>query len=205
MNTLQKFVYNLQQLVADNQMEMAITQMRRALEPLDTDIYNEVLVYSWQLKSFRQEFLKGLMDNHTYEMALTRVCNGLLSIISRMETTDSIRTRYGRYQTIEAPASDSLVVKLKTSSDRAPQPAYEFFDDFTIGRSDLCDITLPDPYISREHARFIVEGRKVLIEDLGSRNGTFIENTRLEPNVSVPVNTGCIIQFHTIPFALEIV
>jgi hypothetical protein len=40
-----------------------------------------------------------------------------------------------------------------------------------IGRSAACQITIDDPLVSREHARITVDGDKVTVEDLGSRNG----------------------------------
>lgn len=44
----------------------------------------------------------------------------------------------------------------------------------TIGRSAACQITIDDPLVSREHARIRVEGPKVTLEDLGSRNGVSV-------------------------------
>jgi hypothetical protein len=40
-----------------------------------------------------------------------------------------------------------------------------------IGRSAVCQITIDDPLVSREHARIVVEGDHISVEDLGSRNG----------------------------------
>ncbi len=40
-----------------------------------------------------------------------------------------------------------------------------------IGRSVGCHITIEDPLVSRTHARLILDGERVTIEDLGSRNG----------------------------------
>jgi len=44
----------------------------------------------------------------------------------------------------------------------------------TIGRSAACQITIDDPLVSREHARIRVDGIKVTVEDLGSRNGVAV-------------------------------
>jgi len=44
----------------------------------------------------------------------------------------------------------------------------------TVGRSAACQITIDDPLISREHAQFRVDAERVLIEDLGSRNGVAV-------------------------------
>lgn len=43
-----------------------------------------------------------------------------------------------------------------------------------IGKADGCDLTLPaDDYVSRRHARFTPSDGGVLLEDLGSSNGTY--------------------------------
>jgi hypothetical protein len=48
----------------------------------------------------------------------------------------------------------------------------------TIGRED-CDITIADPEISRRQAQLHREGDAVVIEDLGSTNGTFVNGERI--------------------------
>lgn len=46
---------------------------------------------------------------------------------------------------------------------------------FLIGRQAGCDIVLDDGQVSRRHARLVVDGAEVIIEDLGGGNGTFIQ------------------------------
>lgn len=43
-----------------------------------------------------------------------------------------------------------------------------------IGRSAACQVTIEDPLLSRQHGRFRVDGSDVTFEDLGSRNGSFV-------------------------------
>ncbi|WP_322798616.1 FHA domain-containing protein, partial [Thermoflexus sp.] len=43
-----------------------------------------------------------------------------------------------------------------------------------IGRSETCDLVLPERQISRQHARLKREADGYYIEDLGSKNGTFV-------------------------------
>ncbi len=52
--------------------------------------------------------------------------------------------------------------------------------DTTIGRKPGCDIVLDDPIVSGEHALVKTVGMKSSIQDLGSKNGTFIENQRVK-------------------------
>ncbi len=48
-----------------------------------------------------------------------------------------------------------------------------------VGRSSDCWLTLEDEISSRVHARFHVDGEGCEIEDLGSRNGTFVNGERI--------------------------
>lgn len=49
-----------------------------------------------------------------------------------------------------------------------------------VGRDQSCDIVIPDRQISRFHARFTPVEDGVLLEDLGSKNGTFCNGMLLE-------------------------
>jgi predicted component of type VI protein secretion system len=49
----------------------------------------------------------------------------------------------------------------------------------TIGREG-CDITLGDPDVSRRHAEIQVSNGDILISDLGSTNGTFVNGERID-------------------------
>ena len=54
-----------------------------------------------------------------------------------------------------------------------------------VGRMADCWLTLDDDLISRYHARFHVGVDKVEIEDLGSRNGTYLNGERLDRKVTL--------------------
>ena len=49
----------------------------------------------------------------------------------------------------------------------------------TIGREN-CDVTIADPELSRRQAQVLREGEAVIIEDLGSTNGTFVNGQRID-------------------------
>lgn len=55
----------------------------------------------------------------------------------------------------------------------------------TVGRSHRCDLVIPDPGMSRTHALVSVAGGRVLVQDLDSANGTFINGRRLEGEAEV--------------------
>jgi DNA-binding winged helix-turn-helix (wHTH) protein len=54
-----------------------------------------------------------------------------------------------------------------------------------IGRDADCEIFLPFPSISRFHAKITVSGNHASIEDMGSTNGTFIDDQRLDGRVEL--------------------
>jgi tetratricopeptide (TPR) repeat protein len=51
--------------------------------------------------------------------------------------------------------------------------------ELSIGRAEDNDLQLPDPKVSRHHARIHREGANFILTDLGSANGTLIDGVRL--------------------------
>ena len=71
-----------------------------------------------------------------------------------------------------------------------------------VGRELACDLTIPHTSISRRHARITVEGGTVMLEDMGSKNGTFVDSTRI--TMAVPIRPGNVIRLGlTIKASLE--
>jgi DNA-binding winged helix-turn-helix (wHTH) protein len=54
-----------------------------------------------------------------------------------------------------------------------------------IGRDPSADVWINSTLVSRQHARLVVRGGQVTIEDLGSRNGTFVNGIRLTAPVTL--------------------
>ncbi|AMV38874.1 FHA domain-containing protein [Planctomyces sp. SH-PL62] len=72
--------------------------------------------------------------------------------------------------------------------DEAPPPTTLTFRgrEMVIGRTAGCDLVVDLPMISMRHARLYRSGADVLIEDLGSSNGTFVDGRRIEGAAVVP-------------------
>ncbi len=65
---------------------------------------------------------------------------------------------------------------------QGPEPGQVFElrqDSQTIGRAPGNEIVISDPQVSRQHVRISKEGGLLVIEDLGSTNGTTINGVRL--------------------------
>ena len=53
-------------------------------------------------------------------------------------------------------------------------------DEAVLGRHPDCDVVLDVGAISRRHARIILDGGDYYVEDLGSRNGTLVNDEVIE-------------------------
>ena len=51
---------------------------------------------------------------------------------------------------------------------------------FFIGRSEECNLRANSDAISRKHCAIVIEDQDVTIRDLGSRNGTYVNGSRIE-------------------------
>jgi hypothetical protein len=52
--------------------------------------------------------------------------------------------------------------------------AYDLSEGAMLGRGDNADIQLEDSFASSSHARLVPQGDVVVLEDLGSTNGTYL-------------------------------
>ena len=74
---------------------------------------------------------------------------------------------------------------------------FKLVGSMVIGREKECDITIPNDEISRQHARIIARPGSIMIEDMGSSNGTYVNN---QPVQKAVVKEGDEIRFDKIRF-----
>lgn len=80
-----------------------------------------------------------------------------------------------------------LALEVIEPLDRAGQ-RFEIGDELTIGRSPGCGIsTAYDIYSSTVHARLFHQDGRLFVEDLGSTNGTYVNDARIGPPVALNV------------------
>jgi pSer/pThr/pTyr-binding forkhead associated (FHA) protein len=56
---------------------------------------------------------------------------------------------------------------------------YDLGEELTVGRAAGCQVTLDDNYVSQLHARIFMRDGMLFVEDLGSTNGTYLNNRRV--------------------------
>ena len=79
--------------------------------------------------------------------------------------------------------------KLLIKVSNQQKQIFSFGTTIMIGREDQCDLTLPDPSISRQHAQIHVVGEEVIAEDLGSQNGIVVDGQRLREGQRLPMRS----------------
>lgn len=89
--------------------------------------------------------------------------------------------------------SDKTINRLKLVEPKDQEGRlYELGNEITIGRAAGCKVNLEDTYVSQLHARVFRRDNQVLIEDLGSTNGTFCNGKKV--GGPMPVRKGDRIQ-----------
>jgi hypothetical protein len=74
------------------------------------------------------------------------------------------------------PGPSTLLVK--GQSDAKPR-TMRLSASMTIGRAPECELRIEDTYASQQHARLFAKNNSWFVEDLGSTNGTFVNDQKL--------------------------
>jgi pSer/pThr/pTyr-binding forkhead associated (FHA) protein len=78
-----------------------------------------------------------------------------------------------------------------------------FLEKTTVGRSDANTLVIRDDSVSARHCEILTYGPEVIVRDLGSSNGTFVNGTRLHNQQSV-VKSGQTLRIGSIDARVEI-
>lgn len=100
------------------------------------------------------------------------------------------------------PKAKLLIVQTQVSELKGKEYdlLFNLFPTITVGRSPENVVCIPDPYISRFHAKIVYENGKFYIEDVGSTNGTYIYKQdkgvfeKIEPNTRTEIENGALIR-----------
>jgi pSer/pThr/pTyr-binding forkhead associated (FHA) protein len=85
--------------------------------------------------------------------------------------------RRGRDAAPSLPAGPSTLL-VQGTGDARPRTV-RLAASMTIGRAPECELRLEDTYASQQHARLFAKNGSWFVEDLGSTNGTFVNDQKL--------------------------
>jgi hypothetical protein len=112
----------------------------------------------------------------------------------------------GLYSASQVAGADSAHHAPQLVVERAPghEPGmiYDIDGDLVLGRGDRAEIRLEDPFASARHARVFEQGNIVVIEDLGSTNGTYLNEEVLQ--TPRPLHAGDRVRIGDSEFSFEV-
>ncbi|MBF0220227.1 MAG: trypsin-like peptidase domain-containing protein [Gammaproteobacteria bacterium] len=89
---------------------------------------------------------------------------------------------------VEPPA---VVVTLHPFADHLPILSLRVDQPLTLGRAADCDVVIEDPHLSAHHCRLLADAEgKVMVTDMGSTNGTFINHFSQRITHPQPLHIG---------------
>jgi len=109
------------------------------------------------------------------------------------------RTQASR-STPALPRIEAGVVRVLDGDDRGAQRALKAKQPVVVGSDDACDLQLKDPKVSRRHCELSLGRYGFVAKDLGSRNGTHFEGSRVG-EIALPA--GAILKVGDTHLALE--
>ncbi len=96
-----------------------------------------------------------------------------------------------------------MYVELVVSNRRSSVRRLVIRDTALIGRNEKCDIRVISNEISREHCRLEIDESELILVDLGSTNGTFVNGVRVESHQEVSVPPASRIQMGPATFQVN--
>lgn len=140
---------------------------------MDTDTAAQIFLYlavagfpvTFALAWFLQITPEGIVRTRSF--IERRVLSNVPPISDRRQARGSTDSRKA-----EEPQSYQWIL----SAETGPLAGLSFGvrHSLVLGRALDCDIAVPSPHVSRNHARLELEGVKLIIEDLGSSSGTVV-------------------------------
>ena len=80
----------------------------------------------------------------------------------------------GLHNAVAPRTGDEPRLIVERAPGHSPGMEYDLHDGAVLGRGDQAEIRLEDPFASSRHARIVKQGNAMILEDLGSTNGTYL-------------------------------
>jgi DNA-binding winged helix-turn-helix (wHTH) protein len=133
-------------------------------------LWPDVIVHEANLKNLVAD-LRNALDDHERDGRFLRTVHGrgyafCAELVERRSGADEL--------------SATLVILFHGSRRLILRPGENI-----LGRDEDADAIIDDPEVSRHHARVVIAPGRVTIDDLGSKNGTFVRGKRVAAPVEL--------------------
>lgn len=115
---------------------------------------------------------------------------GMLDCALQHEIRSGVCCRCGKRVVPEAPRMRPLQLRLRSGVTLMASKW-----QVTLGRSRECDLVVENGYVARSQATFTCREGQWYLRDNGSRNGTYLNGTRLEQDREYPLKNQDVISF----------
>lgn len=92
-----------------------------------------------------------------------------------------------------------VLIRVTESGEQQPVPLNR--ERTLVGRLDDCHIRIPIADVSRKHCEVVVSGGSIMIRDLGSSNGTFVNQERVS---DMPLSAGDLVSVGGLVFVVAV-
>jgi hypothetical protein len=99
------------------------------------------------------------------------------------------------------PVGGTPKLRVSNAAGLRAGSAYDLSEGALLGRGDQADIRLEDTFASSQHARLVPQGEVMVLEDLGSTNGTYLNGEPLRG--PQPLHVGDSIRIGDSEFTFE--
>ncbi len=167
--------------------------------------------------TIRDESLNGtLLNSKNIEKEITLSENDLITI-GDWQITFTSGSKNDICKTVIVPTKSTKILNFDCNTnnlefERIKVRVYsgngskdkKFFDStpILVGSSDICDLTIDDPYISKKHCVIYRHNGHYILKDLQSSNGTIIHERRIDEEV-MPVRTTALLGKTTLKITIE--
>lgn len=133
------------------------------------------------LSQNRSVFVNDIPVVKTHKLVawdVIKLGNSELEIIDPLNENNAPKQAIESNKTVIRPAISAWMLK----ANSAPLTG-QFFpvnSGFVIGRDESADIVVPLSFISRSHAKLSVKKERLYLEDMGSSNGTFVNDEKIK-------------------------
>lgn len=162
----------------------------------DSDVVLDFPFVSWEHARITQENDQYILEdlNSSNGTSIHRFGNRVTR--TALKPQDNVY-----FGSLKVPAARLLEPSGAALGAEAYQQVEGAAQSVVMGRDPNCDEPLDDPLLSWRHAKITRTGGQVLVEDLGSRNGTFVDGLRISG--STEIRSGQVVGLGSFQFRLD--